>query len=125
MTVLRTIIMVDLLRYQLFLTIAILFLQLWKTSLTHLDSIKSSWFASTLSSILGNNNNNVSDMTMKIIEGLVKYMPVWAIVVLGVYALFSVLYRVVTFGDCEGPTEELGKQIVDAKMKLKGAGFVF
>ena len=59
------------------------------------------------------------------IETVVKYMPLWAIVLLGLYELFSVLYRVATFGDCPDAADELGRQIVEAKGKLKAAGFSF
>mmetsp|Transcript_7775 Transcript_7775/g.17548 ORF Transcript_7775/g.17548 Transcript_7775/m.17548 type:complete len:117 (-) Transcript_7775:461-811(-) len=116
--------MVELLRYQLFLSIGILFLQLWRTSLTHLDSIKSSWLGSALSSI-GSSNSNSSNGGGDTVEIIVKYMPLWAILILGLYALFSVLYRVATFGDCSEATEELSRQIVEAKEKLKVAGFAF
>mmetsp|Transcript_20999 Transcript_20999/g.31821 ORF Transcript_20999/g.31821 Transcript_20999/m.31821 type:complete len:104 (-) Transcript_20999:432-743(-) len=99
-----------LLRYQLFLSIGIVFLAIWKGSLSNIDSIKSSHPIFESSTI---------------IEPLVTYLPVWAILSLGVYALFSVLYRVATFGDCPEAADELGKQIIEAKEKLKAAGFAF
>ncbi|KAL7527478.1 hypothetical protein ACHAXR_001975 [Thalassiosira sp. AJA248-18] len=108
--------MAELLRYQLFLSIGILFLAIWKTGLTHLDSIKS-WPPLAATNLVG--------MTPSTIEVLVTYLPIWAIVTLGMYALFSVLYRVATFGDCPEAAEELSRQIVGAKEKLKAAGFAF
>eukprot|EP01083_Nonionella_stella_P018899 52574_1 len=106
--------MAALLRYQLFLSIGIIFLAIWKASLSNLDSLKSH---PLLQSSLG--------LSQSSIEILVTYLPIWAILCLGVYALSSVLYRVATFGDCPEAADELSKQIVGAKEKLKAAGFAF
>ena len=104
--------MAGILRYQLFLSIGIIFLSAWKASLSRLDSIKS-W--PPLSTTLG--------MSESSIEILVTYLPIWAIIALGLYALSCVLYRVATMGDFPEAAEELSAQILEAKEKLKAAGY--
>jgi len=102
--------MTGLLRYQLFLSIGILFVGLWKASVTRLSTIQK-----TLSSAL-----SIDPNTTKI---FVIYLPIWAILLLGVYALCSVLYKVATFGDCPEAAVELNQQIEEAKQKLTKQGF--
>ena len=55
----------------------------------------------------------------------ITYMPIWAIILLGIYALSSVLYKVATFGDCPEAAIELSGQIEEAKQKLMKQGFKF
>ncbi|KAK1738305.1 dolichol-phosphate mannosyltransferase subunit 3 [Skeletonema marinoi] len=102
--------MTGLLRYQLFLSIGILFIGLWKASITRLATIQK-----TLST-------SIDPSTTKI---LVIYLPIWAIILLGIYALSSVLYKVATFGDCPEAAVELSGQIEEAKQKLTKQGFKF
>mmetsp|Transcript_7220 Transcript_7220/g.12198 ORF Transcript_7220/g.12198 Transcript_7220/m.12198 type:complete len:113 (-) Transcript_7220:1697-2035(-) len=102
--------MTGLLRYQLFLSIGILFIGLWKASITRLETIQK-----TLST-------SIDPSTTKI---LVIYLPIWAIILLGIYALSSVLYKVATFGDCPEAAVELSGQIEEAKQKLTKQGFKF
>ena len=52
-------------------------------------------------------------------------MPLIAILLLGMYALITVIYKVVTFGDCPEAELELSKEFLVAKEKLKSAGFNF
>ena len=101
-----------LLRYQIFLSAGILFVGLWKASIARLATIQK-----TLSSTL-----SIDPNTTKII---VIYLPIWAILLLGFYALFSVLYKVATFGDCPEAAVELSGQIEEAKKKLTQQGFNF
>ena len=100
------------LRYQIFLSIGVVFVSVWKALLSNLSTVKS-----TAAANLGLHAAHV--------ETLVVYLPIWAIAALGIYALTSVLYRVATFGDCPGAADDLGRRIVAAKEKLKGAGFSF
>lgn len=104
--------MTGLLRYQLFLSIGILFLGVWRASITRLATIQN-----TLSTTL-----SIDPSTTKI---LVNYLPIWAIILLGIYALSSVLYKVATFGDCPEAAVELSGQIEEAKQKLTKQGFKF
>jgi hypothetical protein len=110
--------MVELLRYQLFLASAVLFLQVWRTSLANIDHLKS-WAAAIAMSIGGGDGGTV------VLELLVRYMPLWAILSLGVYALSSVLYRVSAMGDRPDVALELTTEISLAKERLRVAGFAF
>ena len=60
-----------------------------------------------------------------VLELLVRYMPLWAILSLGVYALSSVIYRVSTLGDRPDAASELTTEISLAKEKLRAAGFCY
>ena len=100
--------MAGLLRYQLFLSIFILFLSLWKTSLTNASTIQ-----------------RYSPFPSSTTEVIITYLPLWALICLGMYALSCVLYKVVTFEDCAGASLELGREIEIAKEKLKSRGFEF
>lgn len=104
--------MTGLLRYQLFLSAGILFVGLWKASIARLTSIQKA-LSSTFS---------VDPQITKII---VIYLPIWTVLILGMYALLSVLYKVATFGDCPDAAVELNRQIEEAKQKLSKQGFKF
>jgi len=97
-----------LLRYQLFLSIFVLFLSLWKTSLSNTTTIQ-----------------KYSPLSSSTTEVLITYLPLWALICLGVYALSCVLYKVATFEDCAHASLELGREIDIAKEKLKSRGFEF
>ena len=64
-------------------------------------------------------------MSESTVHILVTYLPIWAIIALGLYALSCVLYRVATMGDFPEAAEELSTQILEAKEKLKAAGYKF
>uniref|UniRef100_A0A0N4TNG6 Dolichol-phosphate mannosyltransferase subunit 3 n=1 Tax=Brugia pahangi TaxID=6280 RepID=A0A0N4TNG6_BRUPA len=49
----------------------------------------------------------------------ILYLPIYAIFLLGIYAMCNVLYGVATFNDCHQAREELKKEIEDAKADLK------
>ena len=122
-------IMVELLRYQLLLASAVLFLQVWRTSLANIDHIKS-WAAAIAKSVGGGCRGDggtapASASAIVVLELLVRYMPLWAILSLGVYALLSVLYRVSTLVDRPDAASELTTEISLAKEKLRAAGFAF
>jgi len=123
-------IMVELLRYQLFLASTVLFMQVWRTSLANIDHLKS-WAAAIAKSVGGGCRGDGgtapdSASTICVLELLVRYMPlVWAILSLGVYALSSVLYRVSTLVDRPDAASELTTEISLAKEKLRAAGFCY
>ncbi|KJH41096.1 Dolichol-phosphate mannosyltransferase subunit 3 [Dictyocaulus viviparus] len=50
---------------------------------------------------------------------LVLYAPVYAVLLLGVYASLSVVHGVVTFNDCPSAKEELLREIQEARDDLK------
>lgn len=101
-----------LLRYQLFLLIGIILLLTWRICLTNLDSIKVAVEPLSI----------VSPPTMEL---LITYMPLLAILLLGVYALTCVIYKVITFEDCNYAAKELSEEILEAKKKLKKVGYTF
>ena len=49
---------------------------------------------------------------------VVDYAPIWAILVLGVYAVLSVAYRVGTMADYPDAAEEIDMQVKEAKAAL-------
>uniref|UniRef100_A0A915PXP5 Dolichol-phosphate mannosyltransferase subunit 3 n=1 Tax=Setaria digitata TaxID=48799 RepID=A0A915PXP5_9BILA len=49
----------------------------------------------------------------------ILYLPLYAIFLFGIYAVFNVLYGVATFNDCPEAREELKKEIDDAKADLR------
>ncbi|KAJ6640236.1 Dolichol-phosphate mannosyltransferase subunit 3 [Pseudolycoriella hygida] len=55
----------------------------------------------------------------------VKVAPVILVLLFGVYAASTVLYRVFTFNDCPEAAEELQRQIKEAREDLMSRGFRF
>ncbi|TMS37392.1 hypothetical protein L596_004332 [Steinernema carpocapsae] len=49
---------------------------------------------------------------------LVAYAPVIVVILIGIYAVLSVLYGVATFNDCEYAKVSLQKEIQEAKADL-------
>ena len=111
-------IMVKLLCYQLFLTSTILFLQVWCIFLANIKSVDGGCHG---------NGGTAPDSTSNdvILELLVRYMSLWAILSLGVYTLLSVLCCVLTLGDRPDAASELTTKISLAKENLRAAGFAF
>ncbi len=120
------------LRYHLFLSIGMIFLAVWKASFENLplitEAVQSMVTATIPLSVLEQMSTPSMPPDVAISQGVeeaIRYMPVYAIVTLGVYALSSVLYKVATFGDCKEAAMELNKEIEDAKKKLEKKGFKF
>lgn len=67
----------------------------------------------------------LSPLSSSTTEIIITYLPLWALICLGVYALSSVLYKVVTFEDCAAASVELAGEIEIAKERLKERGFEF
>ena len=55
---------------------------------------------------------------------LIDFGPLWAILVLGLYAASSVVVGVVNFRDCPEAAVELNQEIVEAKEELKRRGII-
>lgn len=55
---------------------------------------------------------------------LVEYLPVWAILLLGLYAGLSVLYGVANFRDCPEAAAEIEQQVIQARKELKRRGII-
>ncbi|ETN68348.1 Dolichol-phosphate mannosyltransferase subunit 3 [Necator americanus] len=50
---------------------------------------------------------------------VVLYAPIYAVLLLGIYAMASVVHGVLTFNDCQAAREELVKEIKEAREDLK------
>jgi len=82
------------LRYQVFLSIGVLFLSIWYAVL----KISSS--------------------------PLVLYAPLWAIVLLGVYAVVSIGIGLANFKDSPEAAAEIERQVQEAKAAMKKRGII-
>ncbi|VDN05922.1 unnamed protein product [Thelazia callipaeda] len=49
----------------------------------------------------------------------ILHFPIYAVFLIGIYAICSVLYGVATFNDCAEAQEELREEINEAKMDLR------
>ena len=56
---------------------------------------------------------------------LTLWWPVGLVILFGIWALILIVYRVITFNDCEDAAKELQKQIQEAKEDLKSKGLTF
>jgi hypothetical protein len=83
-----------LLRYQLFLGIGVLFLAVWYAGL-----------------------QTTSDP-------LVLYAPVWAILLLGVYAVGCIAVGLANFKDSPEAAAEIDQQVIEAKAEMKKRGVI-
>jgi hypothetical protein len=122
--------MVELLRYQLFLLTAALFLQAWRISLANLDNIKSWAVAATTSSVffggvVGEPTSTANAILVVVVDVLVKYMPLWTMLFLGIYALTCVLLRVSNMVDRPDAIMELTNEMEVAKGRLMERGYSF
>lgn len=89
------------LRYQLFLGYGVAFAAVWYAALQRKIEIASS---------LGTS----APLTSMVVD----YAPLCAILVLGVYAVLSVAYRVATMADYPDAAEEIDMQVKEAKAAL-------
>mmetsp|Transcript_122772 Transcript_122772/g.354897 ORF Transcript_122772/g.354897 Transcript_122772/m.354897 type:complete len:86 (-) Transcript_122772:224-481(-) len=82
------------LRYQLFLSIAAVFLSVWYSAL------------------------QVSK------DPLVVYAPIWAILLLGIYAVASIAIGLANFKDFPEAAAEIERQVEEAKAEMKKRGVI-
>ena len=54
-----------------------------------------------------------------------QFLPIYAVLLFGIYSVVVILYRVATFNDCPEAAEELRRQISTAKEELSSKGFKF
>ena len=85
-----------LLRYQVFLVYGVSFIALWLGAKAKKD-----------------------DSTGATTAILIDFAPVWAVLLLGVYAAATIIYNVMTFNDCPEAAAELDQQIKEAKAEMK------
>ena len=86
-----------LLRYQVFLVYGVVFLAVWQ-------------------GVKMNQDEATASPAAKI---LVNFAPIWAIVALGIYALSTIIYKVMTFNDCPEAAKEIDEQVKEAKAEMK------
>jgi hypothetical protein len=91
--------MVEILRYQIFLACLVLFLQFWYIALANIDHIKSYLLRLDGESLVDTSNNNRNNVVVISMDIVIRYLPLWAIIALGMYALGSVLLRVYNMAD--------------------------
>ena len=106
----------QLLRYQLFLLYGVLFLTVWYMVL------RSEQFSKLSSSSHVDSNDDGYRISMVYIA--VQYAPIWAIVLLGLYAVSSVIYGVITFHDTPDAAAELEIQIQEAIHEMTRRGII-
>mmetsp|Transcript_15209 Transcript_15209/g.33096 ORF Transcript_15209/g.33096 Transcript_15209/m.33096 type:complete len:98 (-) Transcript_15209:300-593(-) len=93
------------LRYQLFLAYGIAFAAVWYGAMQRKVDI-----------------SNALGMSPAHTSMAVDYAPIWAVLVLGVYAGLSVAYRVATMADYPDAAEEIDMQVKEAKAALMKMG---
>jgi Dolichol-phosphate mannosyltransferase subunit 3 (DPM3) len=92
-----------LLRWQVFAAYGATFLAIWYYALNN----KQEWSANVIK-----------------LDLLIDFGPLWAILVLGIYAVSSVVVGVVKFRDCPEAAVELNQEIAEAKAELKRRGII-
>eukprot|EP00568_Trieres_chinensis_P009360 CAMPEP_0183294954 /NCGR_PEP_ID=MMETSP0160_2-20130417/3085_1 /TAXON_ID=2839 ORGANISM="Odontella Sinensis, Strain Grunow 1884" /NCGR_SAMPLE_ID=MMETSP0160_2 /ASSEMBLY_ACC=CAM_ASM_000250 /LENGTH=103 /DNA_ID=CAMNT_0025456347 /DNA_START=133 /DNA_END=444 /DNA_ORIENTATION=- len=100
--------MTFLLRYQIFLAYGLTFVAFWRAALKEQESLTNALAP------LGIEGTHIS--------AVVKPMPIWAIVALGLYGIASVGYGVATFSDCPDAAEEIDRQVKEARVALEKKG---
>ena len=87
----------ELLRYQIFAATGVSLLSIWLALLNH---------SATAS------------------NPLVLYAPVWSVLLLGLYAIISVILGTMSFKDCPEAAAEIETQIKEAKTEMKKRGII-
>mmetsp|Transcript_9786 Transcript_9786/g.18746 ORF Transcript_9786/g.18746 Transcript_9786/m.18746 type:complete len:103 (+) Transcript_9786:102-410(+) len=59
-----------------------------------------------------------------LVDVLMDWAPVWAILALGVYAAVSIFYGVANFRDCPEAATEIEQQVIEARKELKRRGII-
>ena len=99
------------LRYQIFLSYAALFLALWIPILMKRDDI-----------FVIMNKMTPGLVSEEIISSLITYAPIWGILCLGIWALFKVIHGVIICKDCPEAAQELEGHVKSAKIELAKRG---
>ncbi|XP_055372016.1 dolichol-phosphate mannosyltransferase subunit 3 [Condylostylus longicornis] len=55
----------------------------------------------------------------------IKILPFVFVILFGLYAIITVLYRTFTFNDCPEAEKEIQEQIIEARIDLISKGFKF
>lgn len=97
--------MTGLLRYQIFLGYGVSFLAVWYAALENKPLIITTIPISS----------EAADL-------MIHYAPLWLVVGLGLYAVFTIGFRVATFSDCPDAAAEIEVQAKEAIIEMKKIG---
>uniref|UniRef100_A0A7S2VYV2 Dolichol-phosphate mannosyltransferase subunit 3 n=1 Tax=Eucampia antarctica TaxID=49252 RepID=A0A7S2VYV2_9STRA len=97
--------MAGLLRYQIFLAYGVAFLAAWYTALQNKPLIISAL-----------------PISPEGVNFMIRFAPLWLVVGLGLYAIFTIGFRVSNFSDCPDAAVEVDKQAKEAIVELKKIG---
>ncbi|KAL0277826.1 UNVERIFIED_CONTAM: hypothetical protein PYX00_004975 [Menopon gallinae] len=69
--------------------------------------------------------NKLNNQVLEKYSDIIVLFPFFSLAFFGVYALTVIVWRVLTFNNCEVAAKELQCQIAEAKADLKQKGFIF
>jgi dolichyl-phosphate mannosyltransferase polypeptide 3 len=58
------------------------------------------------------------------INPLLLYAPIWSIIVLGIYAVGSIIIGLISFKDTPEAAAEIDRQVIEAKAEMKKRGII-
>jgi hypothetical protein len=102
-----------LLRYQIFLSQGIVFLALWYAGLQQQDLI------------LEKQQQLFPSVPLNVVSAGITYTPLFAVLLLGLYAAGSIIIGVANFSDCPEAAAEIDVQVKEAKAALLKKGVKF
>mmetsp|Transcript_982 Transcript_982/g.1136 ORF Transcript_982/g.1136 Transcript_982/m.1136 type:complete len:95 (-) Transcript_982:41-325(-) len=91
--------MMEMLRYQLFLAICVTFISIWLAVIQSFDYTRE-------------------------IDPLLLYAPIWSIIMLGIYAVGSIITGLISFKDTPEAAAEIDRQVLEAKIEMKKRGIL-
>jgi Dolichol-phosphate mannosyltransferase subunit 3 (DPM3) len=100
------------LRYQVFLSYGVAFLATWLYCLINKDTIIASAATATA-------NHTNTPALQQILDIIITFAPIFAIVLLGIYLLSRLILGVLSFEDCPDAAKEIDTQIAEAKTEMK------
>jgi uncharacterized membrane protein len=93
------------LRYQVFLSYGVAFVATWLYCLLNKSKIITS--------------TTTTSLEQQVIDIVITYAPIIAILILGMYLLSRLFLGVLAFEDCPNAAKEIDTQIVEAKTEMK------
>jgi len=88
----------ELLRYQVFLAVGVTFLSIWLAVIQSFDTRE--------------------------IDPLLLNAPIWSIIMLGMYAVGSIIIGLISFKDTPEAAAEIDRQVIEAKTEMKKRGIL-
>ena len=110
----------QLLRYQLFLAYVFAFLAIWYGALNYIDHLLSDSGKEDQTS--ENTKSNFNDLRQVVAWNVIVFAPLWGILVLGLYALISVIHGVAIMSDCPDAADEVDRDVKGARLGLMKKG---